>query len=251
MNPTRRAFCGLGIASVPLAVLGRPLLSAGQEPAGAGDSFLSYLVEDTKKNCRLAGRPGRGRAQAFRRLGANLEVSAAYLHSREPIGRVKELVGRKGQAQGIDALADHLREGWRDFAAGLAREYGIPIPPELDHQTVTNAIRNVQRHGCPRLGGARAWLEREADRIERLEGRVAVAIPVQTPGNDFGPLGWSAGIGDPVGVSCWDLGLLLAALYLTMDVLPELAIPLRVPTDILAVVFTWSASSETAGATDA
>ena len=240
MNPTRRALCGLGVASVPLAMFGPRVFSAEQASTEAADAFLAYLAEDTKRNCRLAARPGRERAQAFRRLGANLEVAVAYAHSRDAIRDVKRRVSARVQAESLDAVALRVREGWRAFAAELGRDGGITVPPELDHDVVTAGIARAQRYGCPRATGVRAWLEREADRLDRLEGRAAAAIPVQTPGNDYGPEGWSAGIGDPPPMSCYDLGVLIAVIWAVIEVCPDFGAPLRIPAAILGVVYAVS-----------
>jgi len=223
MNPTRRSLCGLGIASVPLAMLGPRVYSAEQGTTETRDSFLAYLVEDTKRNCRLASVPGRERAHAFRRLGANAEVLTAYVLSRPGVAAVKDAVGQRVRREGIDAVAHKVRERWPEYAAGLSREYGVAFPADLDYPTVIKAIENVQRYGCPRLGGVRGWFEREADQIDRLEGRgAATVLARQTPGNDFGPDGWSAGLGDNEGVSCYKLGVTLAAMYLVTEILPDL-----------------------------
>jgi len=222
MNPTRRALCGLGLASVPLAMIGPRVFSAEQGTADTPDSFLAYLVEDTKRNCRLASVPGRKRADAFRRLGANAEVLTAFVLSRAPAAGIKSAVERRAGEEGVDALALRLREGWPGRASVIGREYGVALPQHLDHPTVTAAIENVRRYGCPRVGGIRRWFDREADRIEQWEGHAAPVIIRQTPGNDFGPPGWSAGLGDGAQFSCWDLGVIIAALYLVMEIVPDL-----------------------------
>lgn len=223
MNPTRRALCGLGLASVPLAMIGPRVFSAEQGPAGTPDSFLTYLLEDTKRNCRLASVPGRERAHAFRRLGANAEVLTAFVLSRAPAAGIKGAVERRVGEEGVDALALRLRDAWPGRASVIGRDYGVALPQHLDHQTVTAAIENVRRYGCPRLGGVRRWFDREADRIEQWEGRPNAPVLIrQTPGNDFGPPGWSAGLGDGAQMSCWDLGVIIAALYLLTEIVPDL-----------------------------
>ena len=223
MNPTRRALCGLGLASVPLAMIGPRVFSAEQGKADMPDSFLAYLVEDTKRNCRLASLPGRERAHAFRRLGANAEVLTAFVLSRTPADSINGAVERRVSEEGVDALALRLRETWPGRASIVGRDYGVALPQHLDHPTVTAAIENVRRYGCPRLGGVRRWFEREADRIEQSEGRLNVPVLTrQTPGNDFGPPGWSAGLGDGSEFSCWDLGVIIASLYFLVEVVPDL-----------------------------
>jgi len=223
MNPTRRSLCGLGLASVPLAALGPRLLPAARQTVERVDPLLAYLVEDTRRNCRLARRPGRERAQSVRGLGANLGVLTAYLHSRHPMAGIHYAIRQRLNNEGVDTVAQRARDAWPGLASALAREYQVPLPDVPEYRALTTAIENLQRYGCPRLGGMRGWFEREADRIEQTEGRAgATALVRQTPGSDFGPAGWNAGIGDPDQLSCWDLGVFVAALAVLEYFQPEL-----------------------------
>ena len=55
------------------------------------------------------------------------------------------------------------------------------------------------------------------------EGRaVAPSSTRQTPGSDYGPDGWNAGIGDPNLPSCYDLGVLLGMLAV-LELIPEIS----------------------------
>jgi hypothetical protein len=221
MNPTRRSLCGLGIASLPLAMIDPGLVKAARKAGNQEDELLAVLVRDTVRNCRLAARPGRGRAGYVRALGANVDMLAAYLHSRPQLPEKVRALAARVRAEGPDRLAFAARDAWPAVASDLATQYGVQPPGDLDHAVLVTAALHLARHGVPRMHGVRRLLDREADRLEAFGG--AAAVPVrQTPGNDFGPAGWSAGIGDPNEPSCYDLGILMA-LLMFLELIPELA----------------------------
>ena len=225
MNPTRRSLCGLGIASVPLAIISPKVFSAAQDPAQGADPLLAYLEADTKRHCRLAQQPGAQRANHLRALGANIEVLAAYFHSRMPVARIQQTLARRMQDEGVGVLAQKARDAWPRQAARITKDFGVALPQDLQPLLVDKAVESVARYGCPRMSGVRGLLEAEADRIERWEGRVGLVTTIrQTPGNDYGPPGWAAGAGDFGGeLSCWDLELLMAAIGLVIAFQPETA----------------------------
>jgi hypothetical protein len=245
MNPTRRSLCGLGIASVPLAIISPKVFSAAQDPAQDADPLLAYLEEDTKRHCRLLQQPGAQRAIHLRALGANIDVLAAYFHSRMPVARIQEKFVRRLQDEGGGVLAQKALEAWPREAARISRDFGVPLPQDLQPALVDKAIESVARYGCPRMSGVRKCLEAEADRIERWEGRVGLVMPVrQTPGNDYGPPGWAAGIGDFGGqLSCWDLELLMAAIGIIIAFQPETATILGEIGAILAAAYVIACGS--------
>lgn len=213
MDRTRRSLCGLGIASVPLAVIAPKLLAAAQEPGQAGDPLLAYLAADTKRHCRAASRPGEAQAPHVRALAANLGILATYVHSRLPVAEMEASFRARVAEEGSTAVSQRFREVWPVHLDRIGKDFGVQLPNQFDEAAVLRAIENLDRYGCPRLGGMRRWMETEADRLEHLEGRSAAAKLVrQTPGSDFGPPGWSAGVGDPgFSLTCWDLNVLVAA----------------------------------------
>jgi hypothetical protein len=225
MDRTRRSLCGLGIASVPLAVVAPRLFPAAQGAAGEPDPLIAYLAAETRRHCRAASRPGAPRAAHMRALASNFGMLAAYAHSRLPLADIDAAFRRRVQEDGSVVLAQKFHETWPDHAERLAREYGVRVPRELDDVVLSRGIDNLERFGCPRLGGVSRWLESEAGRVERFEGHGPAATPVrQTPGNDFGPPGWAIGTGDPgFTVGCSEIAIILAAIEIVLVFVPEVA----------------------------
>lgn len=226
MDRTRRSLCGLGIAGVPLAVLAPTLLSAAQEPVAAADPFLAYLVAETRRNCLGATHAGRNRTSYIRAVGANVETLSCYLHSRPGLREMEARIKSRLREEGVDALALQARDNWTRVASDLVRDYGIVPPADLDHATLTTALHTYERWGLPNFHAVRRHLERQADAIDLLEGRNSAAVATQTPGNDYGPAGWNAGIGDPGTPSCYQMGVLLALLGV-LDCFGELSAIVR------------------------
>jgi hypothetical protein len=222
MDRTRRSLCGMGIASVPLAVIAPKLLPAAQEPAE--DPLLAYLAAEARRHCRGASRPGAPRAAHLRGLAANVGMLTTYMHSRLPVADIEASFRRRVQDEGSAVLAQKAREAWPRDAERLGKEFGVRLPRELDEAAASRAIENIERYGCPKLGGVGRWIEAEAERVERWEGRAAAAAPVrQTPGNDFGPPGWAIGSGDPgFTVGCYELAIIVAAVEVLLVFQPEL-----------------------------
>jgi hypothetical protein len=225
MDRTRRSLCGMGIASGTLAMVAPKLLSAAQEPAGGADPLLAYLAAETRRHSRGLSRPGAPRGAHMRALASNFGMLTAYMNSRLPLAEIDASIRRRIQEDGAGVFAQRARDAWPGHADDLARQFGVRVPRDLDDPNVPRAVDNLERHGCPRLGGVSRWLEAEAERIERLEGRVAMARPVrQTPGSDFGPPGWAIGTGDPgFTLGCSELAIILAAIELVLVFVPEVA----------------------------
>jgi hypothetical protein len=237
MDRTRRSLCGLGIASVPLAVIAPKLLPAAQDPAEEPDPMLAYLVAETMRNCRAAARPGRGRGRYVRALGANVETLSAYLHSRPRALELGARIKQRVRDEGADVLAARARDKWPRLASELARDYGVTPPADLDNDALAIGLHNLESRGLPNFRAVRRYLDREADAIEFSEGRAAAVTPArQTPGNDYGPPGWNAGIGDPNELSCYDLGVFMGALAL-LELIGELAQMVKPILAILAFAF--------------
>jgi hypothetical protein len=142
-----------------------------------------------------------------------VETLSAYLHSRPNLVDIDSRIKQRVRDEGADALAWQARDRWPRLASDLARDYGVTPPADLDDATLKTELQNLERHGLPHFHAVRRYLERQADAIEYTEGRTAAATPTrQTPGSDYGPAGWNAGIGDPNGMSCYEFGVLLGGL---------------------------------------
>jgi hypothetical protein len=220
MDRTRRSLCGIGLASVPLAMVAPKLLPAAQERAAgaAADPLLAYLAAETRRHCRAALRPGARRSIPLRGLAANVGMLTVYVQSRLPIAEIEASLRTRLREGGGGALMQKTRDEWPVHAARMGKELGLRVPKALDEAALSQAVENIERYGCPRLGGVRRLLESEADRVERAEGRGLTTTSIrQTPGSDYGPPGWAAGAGDPgFTLSCYELAVLIAALAIVL-----------------------------------
>ncbi len=220
MNETRRRLVGLGVVGAPLAIAGRHLLVQAQESPGP-DPLLAYLVEDTKRNCRLAAQAGPGRSKHLRALGANVEMAGAYLLSRHSAPSIAAMIDQRATEQGTAAFEQAILDAWPGRVQAIRAEYGVALPAQLEPDWVTKAVEYVRKHGFPNVHFLRVGLEHQADRIDQAEGQgSAVTVIRQTPGNDFGPAGWAAGTGDPGFGSCYSLGI-FAAVFGALAFLPD------------------------------
>jgi len=217
MDRTRRSLCGIGIASVPLAMIPPKLFPAVQEAGAATDPLLAHLAAETRRHCRAASRPGARRGVHLRGLAANLGMLTVYMESRLPIAEIEASLRTRLREEG-GALMQRARDEWPVHAARMGKELGLRVPKALDEAALSQAVENIERYGCPRLGGVRRLLESEADRVERAEGRGLTTTSIrQTPGSDYGPPGWAAGAGDPgFTLSCYELAVLIAALAIVL-----------------------------------
>jgi hypothetical protein len=221
MDTTRRSLVAAGLVSMPLAALGPRLfgeagggLAAPAQQEGR-DLLAEYLIAETKRNCALAQIKGRGRSAAWRALGANLEVTGAYVLSRKSSKDLRRAVAKHGN------LPNEIHDLWAELVPAIETGYGVQVKPQLDAQAVATAVRGCERFGFPRLRRARLSFEAQADRIDEAEGRGAVIAAVrQTPGNDFGP--WAIGTGDPIPMTCSEVEILMGAIACVCAIFPEL-----------------------------
>jgi hypothetical protein len=141
-----------------------------------------------------------------------------YVESRLPVAEVEASLRTRLREGGGGGLMQKARDEWPMHAARIGKELGLRVPKALDEAALSQAIENLERFGCPRLGGVRRWLENEADRVERAEGRGMTPASIrQTPGSDYGPPGWAAGAGDPgFTLTCYELAVLISALAVVL-----------------------------------
>ena len=214
MDRTRRSLCGLGIASVPLAVIGPKLLPAAQEAGSGTDPLLAYLAAETARNCG-ASRTAKSHAGAIR-ASARCER-----RRRSPCTCTPDPVRRSGpNGEAARARRRDRTVTWQGAGELAARCWPDSRRRTGSHRWPTwtmDALRLASKRratGMPKLGAVRhRWNVR---RISSSRARDATPQQRQSdrrPAATMAQRGGIAGIGDPgVAVSCHEVGVLLGAL---------------------------------------